>query len=81
MVLDETTKEAVEAQFKAIYTNKAEVKELNSRNTEIFKALSETIGMKKSEIRLAYKQWEAQFKEDQDNLDNVSQLLEVLGVE
>ena len=80
MVLEGTTKEAVEAQFKAIYTNKGEVADLNARSTDIVNALSETLGIKKSEVRLTYKQWASQFDDKGDNLDNVTSLLEMLGV-
>ena len=67
MIIDGEKAKAVEAQFKAIYTNKEEVKDLNARNTEMFNAIAETLNMKKKAVRVAYKAWSEQFEEGADS--------------
>jgi hypothetical protein len=81
MIIDKVQAEAIEGQFKAIYTNKAEAKELNARNTEMFNGLVETIGCTKKEIRLAFKTWSEQFEDAPTSLEAVSSILDALEAE
>lgn len=81
MIIDKTQAEVIEGQFRAIYTNKEEAKELNARNTEMFNGLVEKLGCTKKEIRLAFKTWSEQFEEKPTDLSVVSNIVQSLEAE
>ena len=81
MIIDKTQAEAIEGQFRAIYTNKEEAKELNARNTEMFNGLVEKLGCTKKEIRLAFKTWAERFEDAPTNLEAVSTIVQALEAE